>query len=168
MEYAMRPWLTVLRDIYSGFPLALWLRLSAPSKRSVALILRQCVRLHGRLPEGIVLDNGSDFRSVYLSALAAHCGFSLIFRPVGHPRYGAEAERLFGQYKTLWLAARSGNLVNLKEVRSVSGSHRPEAVATMSLFDMWQDVSTFADWLKGYAPDSALGSPAERMRSGLE
>lgn len=168
MEYAMRPWLTILRDICTGFPLAFWLRLSAPSKRSVALILRQCVRLHGRLPEGIVVDSGSDFRSVYLSALAAHCGFSLIFRPVGHPRYGAEAERFFGQYKTLWLAARPGNLVNLKEVRSVSGSHRPEAVATMSLFDMWQDVSTFADWLKGYATESALGSSAERMTSGLE
>lgn len=168
MEYAMRPWLTVLRDIYSNFPLAFWLRLGAPSKRSVALILRQCVRLHGRLPEGIVVDNGSDFRSAYLSALAAHCGFSLIFRPVGHPRYGAEAERFFGQYKTLWLAARPGNLVNLKEVRSVSGSYRPEAVAAMSLFDMWQDVSTFADWSKGYATDSALGSPSQRMTSGLE
>lgn len=168
MEYAMRPWLTVLRDICTSFPLAFWLRLSAPSKRSVALILRQCVRLHGRLPEGIVVDSGSDFRSVYLSALAAHCGFNLIFRPVGHPRYGAEAERFFGQYQTLWLAARPGNLVNLREVRSVSGSHRPEAVATMSLFDMWRDVSAFADWLKGYATESALGSPAERMTSGLE
>lgn len=168
MEYAMLPWLTILRDIYSNFPLAFWLRLGAPSKRSVALILRQCVRLHGRLPEGIVVDSGSDFRSVYLSALAAHCGFNLVFRPVGHPRYGAEAERFFGQYKTLWLASRPGNLVNLKEVRAVSGSHRPEAVATMSLFDMWQDISTFADWSKGYATDSALGSPAERMTSGLE
>jgi len=168
MEYAMRPWLTILRDIYSGFPLAFWLRLGAPSKRSVALILRQCVRLHGRLPEGIVVDNGSDFRSVYLSALAAHYGFNLIFRPVGHPRYGAEAERFFGQYKTQWLASRSGNLVSLKEVRSVSGSHRPEVVAAMSLFDMWQDALAFADWSKGYATDSALGSPAERMTRGLE
>lgn len=167
-EYAMRPWFTVLRDVCTDYPLAFWLRLGAPSKRSVALILRQCVRLHGRLPEGIVVDSGSDFRSVYLSALAAHCGFNLVFRPVGHPRYGSEAERFFGQYKTLWLAARPGNLVNIKEVRSVSGSHRPEAIATMSLFDMWQDVLTFADWLKGYATDSAPGSPAERMRSGLE
>lgn len=167
-EYAMRPWFTVLRDICTDYPLAFWLRLGAPSKRSVALILRQCVRQHGRLPEGIVVDSGSDFRSVYLSALAAHCRFNLVFRPVGHPRYGSEAERFFGQYKTLWLAARSGNLVNLKEVRSVSGSHRPEALATMSLFDMWQDLLTFADWLKGYATDSALGSPAERMRGGLE
>ena len=76
----MRPWLTILRDIYSDFPLACWLRLGAPSKRSVALVLRQCARLHARLPEGIVVDSGSDFRSVYFSALAAHCGFNLIFR----------------------------------------------------------------------------------------
>jgi len=168
MEYAMRPWLTVLRDICTDYPLAFWLRLGAPSKRSVALMLRQCVRLHGRLPEGIVVDSGSEFRSVYLSALAAHCGFNLVFRPLGHPRYGSEAERFFGQYKDLWLAARPGNLVNLKEVRSVSGSHQPEMLATMSLFDMWQDVLTFADWSRGYATESAIRSPAERMRRGLE
>jgi len=168
MEYAMRPWLTVLRDIATGAVLAWWMRLSPPSRRSIALVLRQCVRTHGRLPEGIVVDNGRDFCSVYLSALAAHCGFNLIFRPVGHPRYGSEAERFFGQYKNFWLSMRAGNLVNLKEVRSVSGSHRPEALAVMSLLDMWQDMLEFSTWINNRAPDSALASPAALMRERFE
>lgn len=167
MKYAMKPWLTILRDVATGSVLAHWLRLSAPSKRSVALVIRQCVRLHGRLPEGIVEDNGSDFASVYNSALAAHCGFNLVFRPVGHPRYGSEAERFFGQYKDLWLATRAGNVVNVGEVRSVSASHRPEKMATMTLLDFWDDLSSFCGWMEQHTTESSLSSPATRMREGL-
>jgi len=166
-EYAMRPWLTVLRDVATDEVLAFWLRLGAPSKRSVSLVLRQCVRTHGRLPETIIVDNGSEFRSVYLSALAAHCGFNLMFRPVGHPRYGSEAERFFGQYKELWLSARSGNLVSLKEVRAVSASHRPEKLATMSLLDIWQDLLEFNNWMSHRVTGAELSCPATRMRNGM-
>lgn len=168
MEYVMRPWLTVLRDICTSSVLAFWLRLAKPSSRSISLVIRQCVRLHGRLPEGIVQDSGSDFRSNYYSALAADRGFNLIHRPVGHPRYGSEAERYFGQYKELWLSARSGNLVNLKEVRSVSASHRPEKLATMTLLDMWEDLLVFHDWMEHRVVDSAVMCPIMRLRGGLE
>lgn len=167
MKYAMRPWLTILRDIATGSVLAQQLRLGAPSKRSVALVIRGCVRLHGRLPEGIVEDSGSDFASVYNTALAAHCGFNLVFRPVGHPRYGSEAERFFGQYKDLWLATRAGNIVNLGEVRAVSASHRPENMATMTLLELWDDLMAFHGWMEQHTTDSSLSSPATRMRDGL-
>lgn len=166
--YAMKPWLTVLRDIATASVLALWLRLAAPSKRSVALVTRQCVRSHGRLPEAIIEDNGSDFASVFNSALAAHYGYSLIFRPTGHPRYGSEAERFFGQFKELWLSGRPGNLVNQTEVRAVSGSHRPEMLATMTLLDLWQELLTFNTWFDNYTTDSKLGSPAALTREGFE
>lgn len=166
-KYAMRPWLTVLRDVATSSLLAHWLRLGAPSRRSVALVIRQCVRTHGRLPEAIVEDNGSDFASVYNTALAAHCGFSLVFRPVGHPRFGSEAERFFGQYKDLWLASRSANLVTVEEVRSVSGSHQPQKLATMTLLDMWDDLLAFSGWMEGHTTDSSLSSPATRFREGL-
>jgi putative transposase len=90
-----------------------------------------------------------------------------MFRPVGHPRYGSEAERFFGQYKDLWLSARSGNLVNLKEVRAVSASHRPEKLATMSLLDIWQDLLEFNNWMSHRATGSELSCPATRMRNGM-
>jgi len=168
MEYAMRPWLTILRDVCTSSVLAFWLRLAAPSNRSLSLVIRQCVRLHGRLPEGIVQDSGKEFESNYYSALAADRGFNLIHRPVGHPRYGSEAERYFGQYKDLWLSTRPGNLVNLKEVRAVSASHRPEQMATMTLLDMWEDLLVFHDWTERRVVDSAVMCPIERVRVGLE
>lgn len=167
VSYTMQPWLTVLRDVATTSVLAFWLQLRAPSRRSVALVIRQCVRNHGRLPERTVVDSGSDFRSNYFSALAAHCSMDLMSRPVGHPRYGSEAERYFGQFKDLWLSARAGNRVDIREVRSVSGSHRPEKRACITLLDLWDDLLTFNAWLDVYTTDSALASPATRMREGL-
>lgn len=166
-SYAMQPWLTVLRDVYTTSVLAFWLQLKAPCKRSVALVIRQCVRAHSILPERIVVDHGSDFRSNYFSELMAHCGVDLMFRPTGHPRYGSEAERFFGQFKSLWLSGRQGNRTDVREIRSLSGSHRPEKLACISLLDLWDDLRKFCDWLDSYTPDSAMVSPAQRLARGM-
>lgn len=165
--YAMQPWLTVLRDCYSKKVLSFWLTLRPPSRRSCALVVRQCVRLHGRLPETIIVDHGAEFDSDYFSGLMAHLRVNLMFRPAGHPRYGSEAERFFGQFKSLWLSMRPGNKVSLREVRSVSGSHRPERLACLGLFDLWEDLLAFNEWLDHYATDSMLASPAVLMHRGI-
>src|SRR5690606_31054649 len=121
-----------------------------PSRRSCALIIRQCQRSHGRLPEGIVVDRGSDFRSVYFSALMAHCGIDLIVRPASHPRFGSEAEGFFGQFQKLWLAGRPGNRIHGKEVRAVSGNRQPQKLACLTLLDLWEDLEEFRGWFEHY------------------
>lgn len=166
--YVMRPWLTVLRDCYTKSVLAFWISLRPPSRRNCALIIRQCLRLHGRLPESLIVDRGAEFTSVYFSALMSHCGINLMLRPSAHPRYGSEAERFFGQFKDLWLAMRPGNRVSLKEVRSVSGSRRPKMLACLSLFDLWEDLETFSRWFDQYAPPSSMASPAALAAESLE
>ncbi|MGY0799924.1 TnsA endonuclease N-terminal domain-containing protein [Lysobacter sp. A286] len=167
MTYAMQPWLTVLRDCYSKSVLAVWLTLKPPSRRNCALIIRQCLRLHGRLPETIVVDRGAEFSSTYFSGLLAHCKVNLMFRPSGHPRYGSESERFFGQFKDLWLSTRSGNKVSVKEIRSVSGSHRPEKHACLTLLDLWEDLLEFNEWFDSYATESSLAAPGVLMQRGL-
>lgn len=167
MTYAMQPWLTVLRDCYTKSVLAFWITLKPPSRRNCAMIIRQCLRLHGRLPETIIVDHGAEFQSVYFSGLLAHCRVNLMFRPSGHPRFGSEAERFFGQFKDLWLSLRPGNKVSMKEIRSVSGSHRPERFACLSLVDLWDDLLAFNQWLDNYATESSLSSPIVLMRRGL-
>jgi putative transposase len=168
VQYAMQPWVTVLRDCYTKSVLAFWLTLRAPSRRNCALIMRQCLRTHGRLPETIVVDRGAEFRSVYFSALMAHCRVNLMFRPSGHPRYGSEAERLFGQFKNLWLGHRPGNKVSVREIRSVSGSHRPEKHACLTLLDFWVDLLEFNAWFDHYVTDSSTASPSVLMADGLK
>lgn len=167
MNYGMQPWLTVLRDVYTKSILAFWLSLRPPSRRSCALIIRQCLRSHGRLPETIIVDRGADFRSNYFSALMAHCNVHLMLRPAGHPRFGSEAERFFGQFKELWLAHRPGNRVSVKELRAVSGSHHPKKLASLSLLDLWEDLSTFNNWLDHTTAPSSMKSPNLLMQEGL-
>ena len=167
MTYAMLPWLTVLRDCYTKSVLAFWLQLKAPSRRNCALIMRQCLRTHGRLPETIIVDGGADFSSAYFSGLLAHCKVNLMRRPSGHPRYGCESERFFGQFKDLWLSLRPGNKISIKEIRSVSGSHRPERHACLTLLDLWEDLLVFNTWFDSYATDSSLAAPRVLMQRGL-
>jgi putative transposase len=63
-----RPWLTILMDAYSRRFLALYLTFDAPSYRSAMMVLRECVRGHGRLPRTIVVDGGQS-SAAYISRL---------------------------------------------------------------------------------------------------
>jgi len=167
MRYAQRPWLTVLRDRATDDVLAVWISFRAPSRRSCALVIRQCLRKHARLPEAVIVDHGSDFRSVFFSTLLAHCGIDLRFRPVGFPKYGSEAEKFFRQFKELWLSARPGNCTSIEEVRSVSASHRPERHACLTLSGLWEELSLFTDWISAYCAGSKMIAPATLVAEGL-
>ncbi|WP_181300279.1 DDE-type integrase/transposase/recombinase [Rhodanobacter sp. PCA2] len=145
-RYVKRPWLTVLRDCCTKEVLAYWVSFRAPSRRQCAVLIRQCVRAHGRLPEQIIVDRGADFRSVYFAALFADLGVDLVQRPTSHSRYGSEAEGLFNIFKTQWLTLRPGNLVDLDEVRSVSSSHKPERLPCMDLTAFYEDFAAFSLW----------------------
>lgn len=145
-KYTRRGWVTVLRDIHTGVMLSIWLGFRAPSRTCCAMVLRGCVRRHGRLPEGIVVDRGAEFRSVYFSALLAHQGVAAVYRPTSHPRYGSEAERFFGQFKSQWLDLRPGNTTNPSEGRAVSGSHKAAVAAELTIADLLTDLWEFCDW----------------------
>ena len=167
MKYAQRPWLTLLRDCATDAVLSVWISFRAPSRRSCALVIRQCLRRHGLLPESIIVDQGSDFRSVFFSTLLAHCGIDLRFRPSGFPKFGSEAEKYFRQLKELWLSARPANCVSKEEVRAVSGSHRPERQACLTLPNLWEELTLFNDWINAYCAGSRAVSPASLMAEGL-
>src|SRR5690606_13766219 len=51
-----RPWATFLVDAFSRRLLAVYLTFDPPSYRSCMMILRECVRRHGRLPQIVVVD----------------------------------------------------------------------------------------------------------------
>lgn len=162
-----RPWLTVLVDVATGGVLAVWLSYRTPSRRAVGMILRMCVRRWGRLPKTILMDHGSEFESVYTLALLAALEVHRSLRPVADPRYGSEGERHFGIFKSKFLALRWGNLAAYRESRSVSSSHAPKNVATLTLKDLWDDLLAYVDWhndtLIGSRPESASVCIAETL-----
>lgn len=58
-------WLSVLIDAYSRKVLAIYVTFDPPSYRSCMMVVRECVRRHGRIPANIIVDNGNEFSSEY-------------------------------------------------------------------------------------------------------
>ncbi|WP_339067162.1 DDE-type integrase/transposase/recombinase [Teredinibacter turnerae] len=146
VPHAMRPWVTAMVDLATGCVLAFSISFLSPSKKSCAKVMRDCVRRHGLLPKEIIVDRGSEFKSVYFSALLAHSKIELILRPTAYPKYGGEVEGLFGEFKKQWLTQRPGNLADYKEARSVDGKLAPKKHAVLTAFDFFRELEAFISW----------------------
>jgi putative transposase len=144
--YVERPWITAMIDLCTGSVLAITLSFKDPSKASCAKVIRECVRNHSRLPAEIIVDRGSEFKTVYLSALLAHYGVTLSLRPAAHSRYGGEVEGLFGEFKKQWLCQRPGNLADYREARSVDGKLAPKNSAILKPYDLYRELKAFLAW----------------------
>ena len=57
-----KAWLTVMIDAFTRVILAWVVTFDDPSYRSCMLVIRDCVRRHGRMPHTIVADQGSEFK----------------------------------------------------------------------------------------------------------
>ena len=167
VQYVARPILTVLRDACTGAILTACPSLLPPSRRTCAVMLRMCLRRHGRLPESLVVDRGAEFQSVYFSGLMAHCGIELILRPSGHGRFGAEVERSFGEYKEFWLAARPGNFVRLRNDRAVSRDFKAHARAELTFEQFAKELARYVDWFNDRCPNTATCSPQAKLEDLL-
>lgn len=165
--YTARPWISALVDINTKAILAFWISFRPPSKRSCAMVIRQCVRRHGRLPLEIIVDRGSDFESVYFSSLLAKCEVSHVRRPTAHPRFGSEVERPFGEFKTQWLSSRPGNLAARAEARAVSSTHAAANTAKLELSDLMREFGQFVDWRNGSLVGCAFGSANDLLDDAL-
>lgn len=144
--YVERPWVTAMVDLATSKILGLSISFRAPSRRSVAKVIRDCVRKHGKLPREIIVDRGADFKSVYLASFMAHYGLTLSLRPAADPKFGGEVEGFFGEFKKQWLCQRPGNLADYEEARSVDGEKAPKKAAILQPEDFYQELLNFCDW----------------------
>ena len=117
-----RPWLTLLTDAYSRRILAIYLTFDPPSYRSCMMVLRQCVKLHGRFPQIVVVDGGKEFRSIYFDTLLARYECMKKTRPPAKARFGSVCERLFGTTNTQFIYNLQGNTQITRNVRQVTKS----------------------------------------------
>lgn len=176
VKVTKKTWLSVLKDLYSGAVLSVWLETRQPSCISVACMVRQCLRIHGRLPESIRSDRGSEFRSTYMAALAAHYGFNHELKPAGYPQSGGHIERYFETVRQQFLPRLSGNVVDIKSSRSTSGSHSPRNKANLPLNAMVDASLAYIDWYnrstanhRGVAPEFDLNESLRKVTcSGIK
>lgn len=167
--YCARPWVTLMVDTYSKCALGLWIGLSAPSRKAVAMVIRDCARRHGRLPNCIRIDNGADFQSVYFDLLIAYLRISKEYRPACDPRYGSEVERLFRTFREEFLDDQPGNIRNNERNRSVAKAFKGEAVAAMDMGHFFRvtEEYLFNDYV-GYPRTGNTKAPSILLAESLE
>jgi putative transposase len=128
-----RPQLTLIVDAFSRRILALYLTLDPPSYRSDMMVIRECVRKWGHLPQTIIVDGGSDFHSIYFETLAAAFEITIKTRPKHEPRFGSVIDRLFVITNTEFVHLLKGNTKLRRKIRQVSRSHDPSRLAAWTL-----------------------------------
>lgn len=163
-----RPWATMLTDAYSRRILAIVLSFDSPSYRSCMSILRECVRLHSRLPQTIVVDGGSEFKSVYFESMLACFECTKKVRPPGEARFGSVCERLFGTTNSQFIHNLRGNTQITKQVRQVTKSISPKITAIWTLERLYEKFQEYAYTIYDNLSHPALGqSPRETFNQGM-
>jgi len=163
-----RPWGTFLSDAFSRRLLAVTLSFDPPSYRACMMVLRECVQLHSRLPQILVVDGGREFESVYFETLLARYECSKKTRPGAKPRFGSVCERLFGTTNTRFIYNLLGNTQITRNVRQVTKSVSPQEQACWTLGQFYARLCEWAYEVYDTLAHPALGqSPREAFAMGM-
>jgi putative transposase len=164
-----RPWMTLLTDAFSRRCLAMCFAFDPPSYRSCMMILRECVRRNGRLPQILVIDGGAEFQSTYFETLLARYECIKKTRPPAKARFGSCCERLFGTTNTRFIHNLQGNTQITRNVRQVTKSVDPRELAAWTLAELHARLSEYLFEVYDTIEHPALGrSPREAFQAGLE
>ncbi|WP_396587716.1 TnsA endonuclease N-terminal domain-containing protein [Bermanella sp. R86510] len=164
--YVARPWLTAMVDLATSNILAMTISFKSPSKRSLSKVIRECVRIHGKLPQEFLFDRGSNFKSRYNAELLAFLGIINTSRPAAYSRSGGEVEGLFKEFISMWLSQRPGNLADYQEARSVDGKLAPKNKAVLTPFEFYKELKLFISWRNARPSRIANSSRVDRFRLG--
>jgi putative transposase len=163
-----RPWMTLLTDAFSRRTLAFYLTFDPPSYRSCMMVLRECVRRLGRLPQILVVDGGREFQSTYFETLLARYECTKKTRPPAKARFGSICERLFGVVNTQFIHNLRGNTQITRNVRQVTKGVDPKGLATWPLPELHGRLSEYLYEVHDTLSHPALGqSPREAFQMGL-
>lgn len=166
-RHTKRPYVTVMRDEFSGAIIAMAISLNRPSKFRCQAALRDCARRHGRLPECIVSDNGGDFHSEYFEVFLAQQGITKQTRPPDFPKGSGEIESAFASLSS-FIKFTAGGTYNDARGRKASSSHGGNSTAAFDLIETYQHVEDYFFRSFNLAPKAQLESPGTRLKSSLE
>lgn len=161
-------WFTLLICAYTRKALAFYLTFDPPSYRSNMMVIRDCVRRHGRVPQFIVVDNGKDFQSTYFDRLLAALRVHKINRRPSQPRDGNLIESLFNVTQGAFIYNLLGNTQADREYRKKTKAVDPERLAIWTLSRLARRLEQYFDEVYHNNHHSTLGcSPAEMFAHGL-
>lgn len=163
-----RAWASIMVDAFSRRLLAVYVTYDPPSYRSCMMLLRECVRRFGRLPQTIVVDGGIEFESTYFETLLARFQCTKKTRPPAESRFGSVCERLFGTINTRFIYNLQGNTQNMRNVRQVTKSVNPKNYAAWTLGSFYSRFKEFAYEVYDTINHPTLGcTPREMFALGM-
>jgi putative transposase len=157
-----RPWLTAMVDMFSGEILAIWLSFASPSRRACAMVIRDCIRRHGRLPEMIVTDGGSEFKSAHFLVMLMTLKVIRCERPPEDPRFGQEVEGVFKQFKERFARGMPGYGISIERARAVSAAFKAGKSASLTLMEGFEALEAFI--FNGYNNEPKPGTRTLRSQ----
>lgn len=167
-QHLGRPWATFLTDAYSRRLPAVYLTFDPPSYRSCMMVIRECVRRFGRLPQTVVVDGGLEFSGVYFETLLARYECTKKTRPPARSRFGSVCERLFGTANTQFVHNLQGNTQPMRRVRQVTKAVDPRRHAVWTLEKLYEYLCEWAYEVYDTREHPALGqSPREAFAAGM-
>lgn len=162
-------WLTFLTDANTRKVLGFYLSFDPPSYRSCMMVLRDCVRRSNRVPQIIVSDQGSDFKSVYWETQLAMLRVTKRERKAGKPRGGSTCERMFNTAISQFVSNLLGSTdVAENYFRQISPEVDPSrhAVWTLERFD--EGLNKYLEEVFHVSHHAGLGmSPNEAWALGI-
>ncbi len=174
-----RPWLTLAIDVRTRaivahvitfVPPSVWTvgetlrRMAMPKRPPAELLKRHPIlrRLRGR-PDTIIVDNATEFRSLFFEAAARGLGFSIRYCPVKRPTYRAVVERAIGTANAGICQEMSGRVLPIAEARRLGYDGEKEAVVIMD------ELEAIANcWVAEYNTDPHPGIRDELPASFFE
>jgi hypothetical protein len=132
------------------------------------MIVRACVRRHGRLPQILVIDGGAEFQSAYFEALLARYECVKKTRPPAKARFGSLVERAFGTTNSRFIHNLQGNTQITKNVRQVTKSVDPRELATWTFPRLHERLAEYLFEIYDTLDHPALGqSPRSAFQLGF-
>lgn len=158
-----KAWLTVMIDAFTRMNVAWVIHFEEPSYRSCMRVIRDCIRRNGRIARYIVVDGGSEFKSIYFEKLLALVDVNKKTRPKSKPRHGSVIERIFGTTNTMFIHNLVGNNQALQNPRRMSTSHDPRRLAVWTLPEFNVAFEGYLDRVYHAAEHPSLGMPPKQM-----
>lgn len=161
-------WITLMVCAYSRRVLAFYLTFDKPCYRSNMMVIRDCVRRHGRVPQFIVVDNGKDFQSTYFDRLLAALHCHKLNRRPSQPRDGSLIESLFNVTQANLIFNLPGNTQADREYRKKTKEVDPKRLATWTFSQLSDQLDRYFNEVYHQNHHSTIGcSPNEMFARGL-
>lgn len=163
-----RAWTTFMTDAFCRRILAKYTTFDPPSYRSCMMVIRECVRRYGRMPQIVVVDGALEFSGVYFETLLARYDAIKKTRPPAEGRFGSVGERPFGTANTQYFHNLQGNTQIMRNVRQVTQSVNPKGLALWTLEAFDRKLGEWAYEVYDTIDHPALGqSPRDAFAAGM-